>query len=333
MAKARLGFDIGNSSMKIAVPRGEGLTLHEVRLPENMMERGRVAMPHAFSSFLKTTMKELGIPRGPAGLALPAGQAICRPVTMPRMSERQLLMNLPYEFNDFIGEEPDRYFCDYALCTQPETPEGTEPEELVMMAAAVSKRLVQDYVKMFAEAGVKLTLLLPQEMALLELLGDFRRRTGDRETEYCFVDLGHTGTRIILVGDDKIQATRQINIGGQDADRALADQLGIDVFLADSYKRSNYKDVLDSPACREVCAQVAVELLKVINFYRFTFRDRELRGVYLIGGGAHVPGMREAIGRALELPLWSAADLLPPGADESALSGILAAGMVLAEEG
>jgi type IV pilus assembly protein PilM len=186
---------------------------------------------------------------------------------------------------------------------------------------------------MFAEAGVKLTLLLPQEMALLELLGDFRRRTGDRETEYCFVDLGHTGTRIILVGDDKIQATRQINIGGHDADRALADQLGIDVFLADSYKRSNYKDVLDSPACREVCGQVAVELLKVINFYRFTFRDRELRGVYLIGGGAHVPGMREAIGRALELPLWSAADLLPPGADESALSGILAAGMVLAEEG
>ena len=109
MGKTRLGFDIGSSSLKIAVFQGSGPRIEEIRLPENLVDgTGAVLLPHAFAQFLKQTKKELSLPRGPAALVLPPSQAICRLVTMPRMTTEQLLMNLPYEFTDFIQGVADQ---------------------------------------------------------------------------------------------------------------------------------------------------------------------------------------------------------------------------------
>ena len=109
MGKTRLGFDIGSSSLKIAVLRGSETRIEEVRLPENMVDgTGAMILPHAFAQFLKQTKKELSLPRGEAALALPPSQVICRLVTMPRMTTEQLPMKLPYEFNDLIQGGADQ---------------------------------------------------------------------------------------------------------------------------------------------------------------------------------------------------------------------------------
>ena len=204
MARIKVGFDIGGSSMKAAVVQGGGLRVETVRLPEKLMDENGITMPNAFSQFLKQTVKELRLPHGPAALALPASQVICRLVSMPEMNQEQLMMNLPYEFADFIQGAPDQYFCDYALCGKaPGDEEGTMP----MMAAVASKRQLEQYIRMFARAGVRLKKLVPQEMALIELCR--AQAGGEGPGEYCFVDLGHQQTRITVVVGDRVQADRK----------------------------------------------------------------------------------------------------------------------------
>ena len=78
MKRVKIGFDLGNSSMKIAALHRGGPELYEVPLPEHLMEEDTIAMPHAFSAFLKRIKRSLGLPGGPAGLILPASQVICR---------------------------------------------------------------------------------------------------------------------------------------------------------------------------------------------------------------------------------------------------------------
>ena len=56
---AKLGFDIGGSSLKIAVVREREVRLEEMRLPENMVDEGGVILPHVFAGFLKQAKKEL----------------------------------------------------------------------------------------------------------------------------------------------------------------------------------------------------------------------------------------------------------------------------------
>ena len=229
------------------------------------------------------------------------------------------MMNLPYEFTDFIQGAPDQYFCDYALCGKaPGDEEGTMP----MMAAVASKDALAQYVRMFSQAGVRLKTILPQEMALIQLA------QAQKAEECCFVDLGHQFTRITVVWRDRVQATRQIGMGGRNLDLLVADELGVDAFLAGTYKMGNYRDILSSPGVADVCEHIAVEILKVINFYQFTYRSSTLEGVYLVGGGAAIPALRKAIADVAGVELLEPETLLP-GAQERAAAGVFAAGAAM----
>lgn len=322
MAKTRLGFDLGSSSMKIALLRDGAVSrLESVRLPENMIDStGAVTLPHAFTQFLRQTKKELSLPRAPAALVLPAAQVICRMVTMPRMTVDQLAMNLPYEFSDFIQGGPEQYHCDYALC-RPVSEE--EENAMPMMAAVASKNILTSYYRMFSQAGIRLKTVLPQEMALIQLV-----QSRQEEKEFCFVDLGHLSTRITVVRGDRIQATRQIALGGRNMDMVIADELGIDGFLAGTYKMENYQNVQAGHAVTDLCDRVAVEILKVINFYQFTYRSSELEGIYLVGAAAGIPAMREAVSNMVGLELLDPGELLDAPEDGVA-AGIFAAGAAL----
>ena len=323
MGKTRLGFDVGSSSLKVAVLRGNETRVEEVRLPENMVDgTGQIILPHAFAQFLKQTRKELALPRGPAALALPPSQTICRLVTMPRMTTEQLLLNLPYEFSDFIQGVADQYHCDYAVCASAEGDDETQG--VPMMAAAAAKQALAGYTQMFRQAGLRLKTVLPQEMALIQLC----QTRGAGAEEFCFVDLGHQFTRITVVWRDRIQATRQIALGGRNLDTIVANELGVDPFLSNTYKASNFQNVLTLPAVVEVCDRIAVEILKVINFYQFTYRSSSLSGVYLVGGGAAMPLLRQSIENTVGLPLLDPADLLPEAAERAA-AGVFAAGAAM----
>ena len=317
--KIKLAFDVGSSALKIAVQRrGRALSLYELPMPENLMEGDSVAMPHAFSSFLRAARKELRLPGGPAALVLPASRCLCRLVTLPEMTVEQLELNLPYEFNDFIHGEPGQYYCDYAMCRPRPAPgaqegEAQPPREMTMMAAAVERQLVREYVRMFSAAGFTLRRILPQEMALIRLS---QSAAGAEEArECCFIDLGYQATRICLISGDRLQAVRQAPVGVRDLDRAIGEVLHIDPRLADPYRRSGQEDVLRHPLCQAVCDRVAVETLKVVNFYRYTYRSSQLAGVYLIGGGANIPVLREALAQRVDLPALALEELMGAGED------------------
>ena len=326
MGKIRVGFDIGSSSLKAAALGPEGIRIEEVRLPENMVdETGRIVLPHAFAQFLKQVRKDLSLPRGPAALVLPPSQVLCRLVMMPKMTEEQLLLNLPYEFSDFIQGAADQYYCDYAVCDRMEGEDETGG--IPMMAAAASKQVLAEYNRMFAQAGLKLKTVLPQEMALIQLC---RERT-KRALEFFFVDLGHQYTRITAIKGDRVQATRQIALGGRNLDAVVANEMGVVPYLAGTYKMTNFQDVYDLPAVADICDRIAVEILKVVNFYQFTYRANELKGIVLAGGGTAFPLLRESIERTVDLPLLDPAKLLPE-AGETAAVGIFAAGAVTGGE-
>ena len=328
MGKLRMGFDIGSSSLKIAIAGRGAVQIEQVRLPENLIdENGAIVLPHAFAQFLKQTRKDLGLPGGSAALCLPAGQAICRLVSMPKMTTEQLMMNLPYEFSDFIQGEAEQYYCDYAVCQPAEGEE--EDSGIPMMAAVASKQRLAEYVQVFQKAGIRLKTILPQEMSLIHLAQAQGQGTG----EYFFIDLGHQHTRVTAVWRDRVQATREIPLGGRNIDLAIAQETGTDAFLANTYKTTQFQNVQESPVVADICERVAVEIFKVINFYRFTNRSSNLEGVYLVGGGAALEPMRRAIAATLEAApvetaLYHPGTLLP-GTEELAAEGVFAAGAMM----
>ena len=317
--KIKIGFDLGNDSLKIVALKNGKWEFHELPLPEHIMEEDTITMPNAFSAFLKKIKKELHLPKGPAALLLPASQVICRLVSMPYMSVDQLMLNLPYEFNDFIHGEPHQYHCDYALCepTSSEEENQDTPTELTMMAAAVEKQQAQAYINMFGTGGFSIKRMLPQEMGLIQLVQAYRMKRPNAPSEFCFIDLGYLSTRIFIVQDDKIQTTRRIPVGCKELDHIVADVLNVDQFLAGSYKRGNHQGILEHPHCMELYEHIAVEALKLVNFYHFTYRQNQLEGIYLIGGGAEIAPLCSILENSLGLPILPVTDFMPDIEDKT----------------
>ena len=322
----KLGFDIGNNSVKIAELNGEHSAVHEIRMPENMMDDGEIAMPNSFSAFLRQEMRARKIKGRDCALVLPARQVICRLVTLPKMNEEQLALNLPYEFNEFVQNDPERFFFDYAMCEK--APED-DPEQMVMMAAAASKDRITQYIRIFSGAGLKLKTLLPPEMALMRLT---ERRRAEGESEYCFVNLGQDTVNITIIKNDRVRAMRRIETGCSAIDAAIADMMNIDPFLAGTYKFNNFQGVLDTQEADEVYQRIAIEILRVVNFYRFNFhQDSELQGLYLLGGGAAIGQLTNTIREMLEMPVLPLSGLIQAqGLDaEAAAKGALAIGVAM----
>ena len=325
----KLGFDIGNNSVKIAEVRGGKLTVHDIRMPDNMMNDGEIAMPNGFSDFLRREMKARKIKGRECALVFPARQAICRFLAMPKMTKEQLALNLPYEFSEFVENDPDKFVYDYAMCA-PDA--NDDPEQMYMMAAAASKERITQYIRIFSGAGLKLKTLLPVEMSLMRLVAGYRARDPEnRPQEYCFVNLGRNTVVITIIKNDRIRAARQIEMGCAAIDAVIADTMGVDPFLAGSYKYNNFQGVLDTPQCSEVYQRIAVEIQRVLNFYRFNYRDSELSGMYLLGGGAAISQLTDTVEDMAEMPALPLDELMnAPGLDlTSAVKGALAIGMAV----
>ena len=57
----------------------------------------------------------------------------------------------------------------------------------------------------------------------------------------------------------------------------------------------NYDDVQICDEAIEIYQQMAMEIMKTINFYRYSNRDRELENMYICGGGSRVDALVNVI--------------------------------------
>ena len=146
--------------------------------------------------------------------------------------------------------------------------------------------------------------------------------------EFCFVDLGHLQIRITIVAGDRVQASRTLQIGGREFDLAIADALGVEEYLAGTYKMAGNQSAMAVPLLQDLYQRLAVEILKVVNFYQFTYRSNMLDGVYLVGGGASIEALRNTIEGTVGLKLLDPARLLGTASGEAS-DGVFAAGAAL----
>lgn len=318
MAK-RLGIDIGERRLHIAEYGRKGLTRAlSLELPEDLVRNKRVLSYEAMADFLKEERKKNKLKTRSVALVLPTQLCWCRRVTMPYMSEDKLRFNLPYEFRDYISSGKDDYYYDHALLRTLNDEDG-RPYELDLMAAAVSRSLIREYEEMFRRAGFKLEAAVPEEMAYINLL-----RASARDGHgHCLLDLGYAGIRLYIFNGYLYDSVRALDFGCANLLRAVADHFDIDIHMADLYLTENRDGAAGIPECAAIYNEIAVEVMKAINYYRFNNRgEEELTHIHCCGGGSNNKALLEALDAALPLPVTDMSELWP---GTSGFSGVSAA--------
>ena len=330
MSKTMLTFDMGDSYIKIVKSEGSKVTVYTKQMPENMVKDGVIEMPLMMSDFLKQLKKEFKLPKVDCGMVVPDELTVCRKLTLPAMTEAQLEVNLPFEFSDYISGKPQRYVYDYAMQEMIYDEEG-QPKEMVLTGAVMSKESVYKYVDMFKDAGFKLRTLIPQEIAVTNVMKQaVASGKASADKVYCLVNLGHRSTQVYMFKGDKLDVLRNIYLGGVTIDATIAEMENIDAFVARTYKHNNFNGVLERESCHETFGRIAVEVMKVINFYRFSNRESELEDIYFFGGCSNIYELCDSIAETNGLEMKSMTELLPDEVEKSTdMIGLYAMGVAM----
>ena len=322
MAKTILGVDIGHDQLKLALVRGKQvIKTASAPMPENLLKEGRIASRETMGEMVKATMKAGGIRAGRAAFTLPNEVVFVKNVDMPQMSIDQLEYNLPFEFNDYITGELKDYVFDYAVLSDPkaapkeegegEGEDGTPTMEL--MAVGALKSSLVEAKEMLRKAGLKLVLSAPAISAYIALIRAQNEALSQITDEYCVLDLGYEAIRMYMFRGDRHVATRVLEMGMSNLDSVLADAYGVDIHLAHTYLMSNFENCHQREECVNAYSNIAVELMRALNFYRFSNRDSALEHMWLCGGGAVIEPLGEAISDMLNIQLHPATELVPGG--------------------
>ncbi len=323
MAKKILGIDIGYDSVNLALCKnGELRAAVSEPMPKGLMQGGNITSMQAMADLLRGALRRNHLRVSHAAIVLPSEQTYVRNVMMPRMTAEQLSYNLPYEFSDYIEGEPKNYIFDYAMLSDrvPDKDAGKSAESgeadeksaqnaMELMAVAAPKSLLEEAREFTGKAGLKLVKAAPVECAHIALIRDARRH-GLETKELCILDLGYRAIRMYMYRGDRHMVTRMLEIGLQSLDDMIAEALGVDVHLAHTYFISNYQDCQNQDYAVNAYNNIAVELMRALNFYRFSNPDSELSDVWLCGGGVATERLCTALAETLDMTVHMASELM-----------------------
>ncbi|MBE6996661.1 MAG: hypothetical protein E7427_00615 [Ruminococcaceae bacterium] len=342
MAKTYLGIDIGHDMLKLALVKGGAVKKTATApMPLNLLREGRVTSPDSMGELLAQLMKESHIRASQAAVILSSDISYLRTTSMPRMNAEQLAINIPYEFSDYITGELKSYLFDYAVV--PDLPgeeaqqsaaeeEGTENGEapLQLLVAAVQEDAMTELRQALRKAGMKLAKAAPAECAFLSLIREYEAKSAEKDAEYCILDLGYRSIRMYMFHGPRHITTRALEIGLSSLIDIIAENKGVDTHLAHTYLLNNFEDCQNADFCRAAYDNISVELMRALNFYRFSNPNSVLSDLWLCGGGAVIQPLADTIGEMLDLQMHPATELVPGGdAIESCNSFVQAIGIAM----
>lgn len=323
MASRMIGVEIGSHTLKMVVCSGGVVKKVAVaKIPEDLVIQGKVASVPAMVEFLKTTMKENGIRPGPCAMVLPSPLVIAHRVTMPVVSHSEVLLNLPFEFRDFVGKDGTSYSYDYSVIE-------VKDNVMELYAAAVRKDAVEEYYSIFKKAGMTLKIATPAEMAWLNLV----RRNPNLPKKLCIVDIGHSTTRVSIYGGGNYIMGKTIDKGGALIDETIASMLQIDSHMARMQKEANMNKVQNEEYCQDAYQNLTIEVMKTLNFFGYSeaAEDGQLEHLYYCGGSSAIDPLRNTLLKGTDLVQHHIHRLVNMGDNDNdlALFCALAAGAAL----
>lgn len=325
-----VGIDIGNYRIKISyIVKGELKDVFVETLPDNIVKDGMVQYWDAMADFLRETFQSHGIHCRNVIFTLPSSGVYMRVVDLPRMTVKQLQLNLPFEFHDYISEPTEKYFYDYAVIEEGE-------KTMKLLAVACSRELIDRYRTLAKHAKLNAVGLVPEVLGFQRVLRRYNAlfRVPD-EKDYAILDMGDRSFKLHFFRHGVYEVTRPLEPGARHIAEIAAEIRGTDVHIGQLAAESNQDDVLAHENMEALYESSAVQIMRAMNFYSYSNTNNTIDTLYYCGGAANYPALLETIEETMNLPMRPLTDLMPytePGLEAALLLSPQSYGVALDPE-
>lgn len=323
--KKMVGVDIGTSSIKIVeISRwGQGKTLENYgqvysdaifqELPTAI--KGVGGLSHGvLSGAIKAVLEEAKIKTKAAVFSIPDFSTFCTSFSIPAMPEKEIPGAIMYNASQYITLPISEVALDWKIL--PATP-GENGGLLKVFLVAIPNQVIQEYQIIAKEAGLHLYALEAEALAIARSLAK------DIKKVVCVIDIGVQSTTINIVDGGFLRRSYSSNFYSSQLSKAVSSALGVQVSEAEIIKNKEGITSVKQGVAQTLHLLIDPLLVEVkgilAEFYQQ--EQKEVREIYITGGTANLPGLREYfaeyLGKTTLVPNCFADFLYPPILEES----------------
>ncbi len=321
-----LGIDVRHGKLSLSMVRGGKITKTVwMDIPSNIVDDYKILSENLFSEFLKDKMKEHKIKAKKASFVINDTDLVIRSIDMPDMPDEQLRLNVPFEFSDYLSGDMKDYIFDFV---KRDTEQKEAAGKVNLIAYAVPMEYVRKVCDTLRLAGLKLERAVPETLCYETLLSGLKNPE-DTKKERCFLDIGSDHITMRIFREGTYRLSHMIDIGENRIIPAIADELNVDINLAETYFRSNYQNCQECRGAMNAYKDISLEIIKGLNYYDMSDMTSRLRDVVLCGPGAMTEPLVSLLKERIDKLVYTIQDMFPDNSGDKALNVSFASATVL----
>lgn len=306
-----VAVDLGSQTISVAEFRRQraiGLALHGFRRRELVAETSVEMVRQAqITGALREMFDELGLGKTRINYSVPGQAVFTRFVRLPAVEEEKIERIIAFEAQQNVPFPIDEVVWDYQLVG------GGGDEQLQVVLVAIKSDLLEGLNEAVEAAGAHPQVI---GVATMGLYNAFRYNYDDAEGCSLLLDIGARTTNLVFAEGDRVFA-RSIPLGGASITSSLAKEFNESFSLAEARKKEiglpdpsvAQKESLnpDHQRVARIVANTLVRLhaetMRSISHYRSQQNGAAPSRVYLCGGTASIPRLREFMAEKLQIPV------------------------------
>src|SRR5712691_1971882 len=290
-----------------AQPQG-GLVLQNYRLREVLIDPAGEEIRRAqISAALREMMAELQIRHDAVNYAVSGQSVFARFVKLPAVEEEKIERIIAFEAQQNVPFPIDEVVWDYQLIG------GGGDEQVQVVLVAIKSDLLDEINVAVEEIGLRTAIV---DVATMALYNAFRYNYADLSGSSLLVDIGARTTNLLFVEPQKI-FSRSVPVGGSSITAAIAKEFNESFAAAELRKKRDgfvspsgaYAEPTDpevarvSKLMRSTMTRLHAEVMRSISHYRAQQQGNAPERLFLCGGTASTPYMREFFREKLQVPI------------------------------
>ena len=311
-----ISLNFGSQTIGLAEIRVQahgGLVLLDYRLREAPLDpatgqrREAHTALHETAVALREMMSELHIKHGSVNCALPAQSVFARFVKLPSLEHEKLEKVIAFEAQQNVPFPIDDVVWDYQVVG------GGLDEQVQVILVAIKHDLLDGINDAVEESGLLTSTI---DVAPMALYNAFRYSYPNVNECALLVDIGARTTNVLFIEPRRI-FSRSLPIGGSSITGAIAKEFGESFEAAETRKKRDgfvslggaYADPADqdiarvSKLARSTMTRLHAELMRSVSHYRAQQGGSRPDRIFLCGGAAGMPYMREFFHEKFQLQI------------------------------